>query len=154
MGATFVKRHSSCLVVGNPSSTKCAIPPLCNACNQLGVVPCPARSKASNAVNTGSCSRGVRTVFASTIMSNVRSLRRVPISIRLRNPVVAALLQFKGEALIARANDSAIVQNMHAIRNDIIEETLVMSNEKLRVVLSFQAIHPLRHDPQGIDIQA
>ncbi len=47
MGATLVKRHSSCFMVGNPSSMKRAIAPSRSSLNHSGAPEAPLRANAS-----------------------------------------------------------------------------------------------------------
>ena len=45
-------------------------------------------------------------------------------------PCVALLFQFKGQGLVAAAYDASIGQDMHVVRDDVVEQALVVRNDQ------------------------
>src|SRR6188472_1383918 len=58
----------------------------------------------------------------------------------LAHPVVAALLEFEGERAIARSQDATVVEYVHEIRLDVVEQALVMSDQDDRATGCAQAV--------------
>ena len=50
------------------------------------------------------------------------------------DPVVATLFQFEGEMAIATADNPAVHEHMNPVRDDIIQETLIVSDDQLGTV--------------------
>ena len=48
----------------------------------------------------------------------------------LLHPVVALGFEFEGEALVAAADDAAVVHDMHEVGHDVVEEALVVGDEQ------------------------
>src|SRR6185312_1750811 len=94
-------------------------------------------------------------VLACSWEMRVAKAELMSISRRLAgDPVVAAFLQLQSQAPVAAAGNSAAHQNMHEVGNDVLEQPLVVRHEEERALRRAQLVHPVRHDLQGIDVEA
>src|SRR5262245_20165533 len=125
MGATLVKRHSSCCKVGKPNSAKWAMPAVRMARNHTGLEPETNFSKLSNSARYGS------ETFASFFRVGAVWIIRISLcssgdGFGFGDPVIAFFFEFEREFLAAGFHDAAIPEDVHKIGHDVIEQALVM----------------------------
>ena len=58
------------------------------------------------------------------------------------------------QLLVARADDPALGHDVDPVGDDVVEKPLVMGDDHHRPVRAPQRVHAVRHDPQGIDVEA
>src|SRR5438067_776482 len=138
-------------------------------------------SAANPLANTG-CSRYSRTVFScSPSRSAARrsiattpagradfdesSSRNIPFtntsllsracapSIRSLQPVVTLLFQFEREFLTAFFYDSSAREHVHKIRNDVVEQTLIVGDDDRSLFRTVKFIDAFGDDPQRINVE-
>src|ERR1044071_5963571 len=79
-----------------------------------------------------------------------RSLHR---SHFILDPVVSFCLELECEFFRARLHNTSFIQHMHKIRNDIVEQTLVVCYHDDRIVLRTEFVHTVRYDAKRIDVE-
>src|SRR6266850_3264485 len=77
-----------------------------------------------------------------------------PASFAFYNPIVAALLQFKCQALGAGADNASIREHVHKVWNDILQEPLIMRNHQLRIVAASELVYSFGDNSQRVDVEA
>jgi len=74
--------------------------------------------------------------------------------LRLTNPTVALLLQLERQLLASRPDNSSIRKDVDKVRDDVIEQALVMGDDNDGPFRRPQRVYPVSDDLQGIDVQA
>ena len=72
----------------------------------------------------------------------------------LAEGAVAAPLQLGGERLVAGLDDAAVLQHVHPVGLDIVEQPLVMRDHDDRAVGRAQLVDALATMPQRVDVEA
>src|SRR5437867_2610568 len=153
IGATLVKRQSSCLRVGNPSSAKRAMPALRIGNSQAGWRLTPACSKRSKAFRSGSTCFAVSGVWGAVMGRDICGASGAA-GLVLDQPVVTLLFEFEGEFLAARFHDASFPENVHEVGDDVVQEALVVRDDERGVVRPLELVHARGHDAQRVDVEA
>src|SRR5690606_29605009 len=90
---------------------------------------------------------------SSTLDLRGRSYRP-PSSCFVDDAGVTVLLQFHRQALVTRLDDLAAIENVDGVRNDVIQEALIVSDHQKRAIRRTQCIDAIRHDLQRIYVEA
>src|SRR5439155_26194878 len=177
-GATFVKRQSSSFSVGKPSSAKRAMPALRSGKSHEGCLPAVGAMSSSNFARYGSVSfmvsidlvaimlrstsfvaqasvppvRRLRTGTPAEPARRKRALRRL--SFVAHQTLVTSLFEFQGQLFAVGLDDASIEQHVHEIWNDVVEQSLIVRDDELRVVRALQLVHAFRHHFQRVDVEA
>src|SRR5580692_855064 len=72
---------------------------------------------------------------------------------RVDNPVIAFFFEFDGQFLPTRAHDSPVEEDMDKIRNNVIQEALIMGDDDRGVVRTAQFVYAFGDDFEGVDVQ-
>src|ERR1017187_6417826 len=72
----------------------------------------------------------------------------------LRNPIVALRFEFERELLFAGLHDAAIVKHVDKIGNDKIQQPLIMRDDQLRAVGSFQLVDAAGDNAQRVNVRS
>src|SRR5205814_9100331 len=67
--------------------------------------------------------------------------------------LVTFLLESDRELFSTRANDSSCGEHMHLVRNDVIQQSLVMRDDDCRIIRSPKFVDALCDDAQCIDVE-
>src|SRR5690606_34630579 len=67
---------------------------------------------------------------------------------------ITIFFKVQREALIAGLDDLALVQHVHAVWNDMFEQTLIVRNDDHGAIWRTQGVHAFRNDLQRIDVEA
>lgn len=67
--------------------------------------------------------------------------------------VIPLGFEFQGQFLRAGAYDATVVEDMHKIRNNVVEQPLIVCNDQEGILAVAVLVHAIGHDAQGIDIQ-
>src|SRR3954451_2600569 len=70
------------------------------------------------------------------------------------HPVVALFLKLESKLLSAFFDDASVGQHVHLIRNDKIQQPLIMRHQDDRVVGGAKLVHTLGNDPESVNIEA
>ena len=76
-----------------------------------------------------------------------------PVLVR-SDPIVALLFQFERELFSTLTRYLTVRENMHKVRNNVIQQTLVVSHNDDCVFRGAQLIYPTRYDTQRVNIQS
>src|SRR5262245_29860315 len=103
-------------------------------------VPSPGSSDSrSSKAPTSAASAGVRWISARMFM--------VATSSRLfDDPGIAVLFEFERQRLVARLDDLSFVEDMHAVRHDVLEQALVVGDDDDGAVGRTQRVDTVRND--------
>src|SRR5690606_35656478 len=72
----------------------------------------------------------------------------------LFDPIISLLFQFQREFLRSRFDNSPIVNDVNIIRDDVIQQPLVVGYHDSSIIGGFKLVHPIGHNSQSIDIQS
>src|SRR6266478_4722151 len=102
----------------------------------------PARPRGSDS-DAAACSSAMR-VASGALMS--RCL--------IRDPVIAAPFELDRERTVAAARDSAAYQDMHVVRNDVIQQALIVRDQDDRSLRRAQRVYAVGDELQRIDVES
>src|SRR5206468_11962885 len=66
------------------------------------------------------------------------------------DPAVALLLQLECQLLAARLDDAAVVEHVHLVGHDVVEQPLVVRDDQDGPILAPQRVDAVGHGKQGI----
>src|SRR5215472_13235813 len=72
---------------------------------------------------------------------------------RLANPSITLFLQLQCQVLAPRPYNSPFGEHMDKVRDNVIQQTLVMGDDNYGPFRRPQRVHPVGDDLQGIDVQ-
>ena len=72
----------------------------------------------------------------------------------LLEPGVALLLELERHLLAAGADDAPVDQHVDEVRNDVVQQPLVVRDDQHRALGAAQLVDALGHDPQRVDVEA
>src|SRR5205085_4347813 len=99
-------------------------------------------------------SRSILTAEVSVFISLINKLRCHWLLRVVANRVVAFFLQFQRQLFPAAAHDPSLYHNMDKIGDDIVQQPLVMGNQKYAQVGPSQRADSVRHYFQSINVEA
>src|SRR5690606_27899710 len=67
---------------------------------------------------------------------------------------ITRLLELLGELLATGLDHTTLVENVNSVRNDVVEQALVVGDDHNRAIRRTQSVHTLSDDAQGIDVEA
>src|SRR5690349_6504218 len=70
------------------------------------------------------------------------------------DPAIALLLQLQRQLFTTGPDDTPTRENMHEVRNDIVEQPLVVRDDDEGALRAAQGVDPVGDDFEGIDVQA
>src|SRR5687767_10440661 len=70
------------------------------------------------------------------------------------DPIVAARFELERQFLSAGPHDAAVHQHVNKVRDDVIQQTLVMCDEQLRPIGSLEAGNTMGNNLERVDIEA
>src|SRR2546425_559251 len=85
--------------------------------------------------------------------SRSRDSRSLPCSHRFLQPSVAFLFELQRQVFPAGLDDAAVRQNVNEVRNDIVQQPLVVRHHDDGALGTAQRIDAVRHDPQSVDVE-
>src|SRR5690606_24317807 len=98
----------------------------------------------------------------SAVSAGVRGLAAGAVWIFMIHPSSGSFADYVGitiffkmqrKALVTGLDDLALVQNVHAVRNDMLEQTLIVRNDDHGAIWRTQRVHAFRNDLQRIDVE-
>src|SRR6266545_3535885 len=72
----------------------------------------------------------------------------------LDQPVVAFFLEFQGQLFPAGPNDASVPEDVDEVRDDVIEQALVMGDDQGGVIRTLELVHAVGNDLERVDVQA
>src|SRR5215467_4720071 len=118
--ATFVNRHSSSCVVGNPIVTNWRHASSRKRANPSAVLKDRAVRSRSAAYESRACA--------------MSASRRSLSDSRRFEPAVPSLFQLERKFLAASADDPAVRQDVHFVGHDVVEEALIVGHQQERAI--------------------
>ena len=71
----------------------------------------------------------------------------------LANPIVAVFFEVERKVGSARFDDPPIEHDVDEVRFDVIQQALVMGDDKHAKVRTGEGVDPLRNNPQRVDVE-
>src|SRR2546429_3240044 len=72
----------------------------------------------------------------------------------LEDPAVSVLLEVSREIRIPALRDLPVDEDVDDVRNDVVEQTLVVRDDEHRPLRATHRVDAVRHEPQGIDVES
>src|SRR5437660_8661431 len=138
IGAVFVYFHSSWSTVGNPSASNRSNDCSRNCRSQLG----------SFDRWVDAARKALPNMFSSTNTADMTLLAPRAFPVAALQPVVTLLFQFEREFLTAFFHDSSAREHMHKIRNDVVEQALIVRDDDRCLLRTVKFVDPLGDNPQ------
>src|ERR1700730_15135844 len=135
--------HSSMRRLGRPPASKRR-----NASSRSAATPSAPGKLALAAAKFTASAVSAAVLMGRTSAFIAPSRRLVPIL------GVAGCLQLEGELFSAGLHDATLRKHMHHIRDDVVEQALIMGDDHEAALRCAQGVHPFGNDFERIDIEA
>src|SRR5690606_14454541 len=157
-GRSVVYFQASILLCGHPTDEKRRKPAsrraVTAACAPPGSSLCSAANWSTKASAPGAmvvCRLMARSSICKSIVQVISG--SVGSSGRVHECPVTLLLELHRQFLAARRYDAAVGKHVHLVRDDVVEQSLIVRNHNHRAVRGAQLVDAVGDDPQRVDVE-